>query len=307
MSNPQITFKVPGGLGNQLFSYYCAIFTASRIGAPVELDFSSVDKSHYSSSIPLLSVSLPNQLIIISSSNNDNFESTGILNIGKRLIQRHMGSQRSQVFEPGFDSISVVSDFLDRSRERSRSRCIIEGYFGDFGFYDALEPNLKKLQLRTASQAYLGMVSKVEESNYFAVHHRLGDFLELASTVGLLGKNYYQESFELAKMSGCERFLIFSNDPTKSKEMFENWGFDLSQIIWIDSILLKSPFENLFLMGHARGLITSNSTFSFWGRKLAQERCRTIVYPKVFRKDNFTEVLNIPSTWIPVDSNWQHD
>jgi hypothetical protein len=294
-------------LGNQLFSYYCAIYSANRIGLPITLDFSSVDKSHFSSSIPLLSADLPKQLILLNTSPNVNFEPNRFFNVRKRQIQRRLGFRRSHLFELGHDSISEVTEYLDLSRNRNRSQTIIEGYFGDFGFYDSVEPQFQKLQLRKVSPFYLEMVAKMGNYNYCSVHHRLGDFLELANSVGLLGKKYYQESFEIAEKSGCERFLIFSNDPTKSKEIFQNWGFDLSNMTWVDSILLSSPFENLLLMGEAKGLITSNSTFSFWGGKFAHKRCRTIVYPKVFRKDNFTEILNIPSDWVPIDSHWQQD
>jgi hypothetical protein len=266
-----------------------------------------VDKSHFSSSIPLLAADLPRQLILLNTSANIDFEPNGFFNDRKRQIQRRLGFRRSHLFKLGHDSISDVTEYLDLGRKRDRSRTIIEGYFGDFGFYDSVEPQFQKLQLGKMSPFYLEMVAKMGEYNYCSVHHRLGDFLELANSVGLLGKQYYRESFEIAEKSGCERFLIFSNDPTNSKEIFQNWGFDLSSMMWVDSIFLSSPFENLLLMGQANVLITSNSTFSFWGGKLAHERCRTIVYPKVFRKDNFTEILNIPSGWVPIDSHWQQD
>lgn len=304
MSNPRITFKVPGGLGNQLFSYYCALYAAEVTDTCVSLDFSSVDRSHYSESVPLLSINMPENQIHVNRSSLARRKSLPLLDAGRSFCERKFSKDQSYVFGPHRDSRQDVVNFLTQDFPEINGKVKIEGYFGDFGFYDAIQSQLKILSLINRSSCFLKLQDELLDSNQVAVHHRLGDFLHLSESVGVLDESYYKKSFGAARSLGYEKFLVFSNEPKKSRSMFELWGFDMNHIQWVDSRYLTHPLENLLLMGHAKSLICSNSTFSFWAAKLAIDRCEAIYYPSVFRRDQLAQVLNIPGRWNAIDSSW---
>ena len=59
-------FRVPGGLGNQLFSYFCAIYVANILKSKSLLDLRSVDTSHFRDGIALLSLEFPQDYVSVS-------------------------------------------------------------------------------------------------------------------------------------------------------------------------------------------------------------------------------------------------
>lgn len=304
MNKSEIVFKIPGGLGNQLFSYYCAAYVAQRSDLSIGLDFSSVDRSHHTTSIPLLSMHiLPSRLHIIKSSlaaKVDDAKLTPLKKLAKR-VQTHRNYRN---FLPGLDSREHLDEFFDKEFKASIKTLTIDGYFGDFGFYDALEPASRELQVRNPSDHFLKLREEFQASPYAAVHHRLGDFLRLGNSVGVLDKQYYEESFNISREKGIKRFQVFTNDVHSSKTIFHKWGFDVEELKWIDSNVLQDPMENLLLMGSGKALIASNSTFSFWAGKLAGETCSSIFFPSEFRRDGLTQVKSVPSSWTPIESKW---
>jgi hypothetical protein len=139
-----------------------------------------------------------------------------------------------------------------------------------------------------------------------AIHHRLGDFTELGSSVGLLSSEFYKEAIELSCDSKMKKILVFSNDPESSKSLFRNWGYVDSRISWIGPKDLPDPAETLLLMSMANSIICSNSTFSYWAAKLSSTDETSIYYPHEFRRDNLANVINIPGKWKPLASRWHY-
>lgn len=304
MGKSVISFKVPGGLGNQLFAYYCALYTTQRCDSEVELDFSSVDRSHYTSSIPLLSMdSLPSQLKIKNASLQFKTAQPKMLRINK-LIRHYFQRRDTKVFLPGSDSKAHFDEFLEKDFPNIQGSITVEGYFGDFSFFDAVQPDNRSVAVENPSDHFLSLKEDFESSAYVAVHHRLGDFLGLANSVGLLDKQYYETAFRYSKERGINEFRVFTNDLMKSRAIFQEWNFSLDEMSWIDTNNLPNPLENILLMGSSRGLISSNSTFSFWASKLAEKSCTNIFYPADFRRDRLTEIRGVPSSWTPIKSSW---
>lgn len=307
MVKSEIVFKVPGGLGNQLFSYYCAVYVAQQNDFSIDMDFSSVDRSHHMTSIPLLSMHiLPSRLHIMKSSlaaRTEHSKLTQLRELAKR-IQAHRNYRNYRNFLPGLDSREHLDEFFEKEFKASKKALTIDGYFGDFGFYDALNPFSREVRVLNPSDYFLKLREEFQASPFAAVHHRLGDFLGLRDSVGVLDKQYYEAAFKLSREKGIRIFQVFTNDEHSSKSIFHNWGFDIGELQWIDSNVLQDPMENLLLMGSGKALIASNSTFSFWAGKLAGENCSNIFFPSEFRRDGLTQVKNIPSSWTPIESKW---
>lgn len=307
MRRKNIVFRVPGGLGNQLFSYFCSLYVSQQIDSIVTLDFSSVDRSHFIGHVPLSSVRFQENRIRVKNLHEPSRRHSNLLNSVSSPLKHKIGIFRREVFDPGRDSINEMDRFLQSRKGSCITPITIEGYFGDFAYYDALIPELQEISLVNPSPQYLALVEEITNSNFAAVHHRLGDFVELSKSVGLLGAEYYRESIQSVRNLGSARILVFSNDVGLSKSIFLKWGIDLQDIEWVDTEILKDPLENLLLMSKFWALICSNSTFSFWGAKLAKENCKAVIYPSEFRRDRFTKVENVPSFWTAVEPHWLVD
>ena len=305
LRKPLFVVKVPGGLGNQLFVYFFSCYLSALTSSRVKLDFSSVDKTHYKNSIPLLEFNIDSNNLEISNTSS-RLENIMQRNCIKRLkwIHQRIYFDKHQIFTPDKDSIDEFNRFLQELKTKKSNKILIEGYFGDFAFHDHLNAEVKALSLISRSENLSRFGLEFNRVKTIAIHHRLGDYQSLQSTMGLLGENYYREAIEKATATGGERCLVFSNEPELSKEIFRKWGFGDKSISWIGPQDLPSPAETLYLMSKASSIVCSNSTFSFWAAKLADEKKTTLFYPDSWRRDGKLSVRSIPLTWISIKSDW---
>jgi hypothetical protein len=303
------TVLVPGGLGNQLFSYFLALYVKENTIAAVQLDFSNTDRIHYKNSISLLDFDLNfTELELAKKSKSAVFQSSKIFqNRVCKKIASKINENRLILFRPGFDSKNHVHDFLETWQESSRFDIKIDGYFGDFAFYDHLKEKTRALELLNPSKKFRELSLRIESLQSVAIHHRLGDFVDLSESVGLLGKKFYSEAINQALSCGYKNLLVFSNQPKLSKEIFKSWGLSDSKINWIGPESIDSPAETLVLMSKASSIICANSTFSFWAAKLAEKSNSKIYFPASWRRDKVEGIRSIPSQWTPIASDWSNN
>lgn len=304
MPPARFKFRIPGGLGNQLFAYYGALFASLKVDVDVFLDLASVDRNHYKSGVSLLSFDLAEDKLAITNSILPNTRRNRYINRLIKDAKRLTGLEKTLLFPPGLDSRQQIERFLF-SRSYFYPRTVnIEGYFSDFSFFDGVPREFQTLKLKNASNAFDELSAQTRNQRTLAIHHRLGDFTELGSSVGILSSEFYKEALDLAGDSKMKKILVFSNDPENSKSLFRNWGIGDSRISWIGPEDLPDPAETLLLMSMANSIICSNSTFSYWAAKLSSTDDTSIFYPKEFRRDNLANVLNIPGNWKPLASMW---
>ena len=304
MSPAQYKFRSPGGLGNQLFAYYSALFTSTKADATVFLDMASVDRSHYKDRVSLLSFNLAANNLVISNAHGAHRRRNRYIIRLLKEAKLLTGLEKTVLFPPGLDSRQHFERFLFSGSNFQPRTITIEGYFSDFSFFDGVPREYQVLKLKNASSAFIQLSEQMKNQRTLAIHHRLGDFTELGSSVGLLSSDFYREALDLACDHKIRKVLVFSNDPENSKSLFRNWGIVDSRISWIGPDELPDPAETLLLMSRANSIICSNSTFSYWAAKLSSTDDTSIFYPHEFRRDNLANVLNIPREWKPLDSRW---
>jgi hypothetical protein len=213
-------------------------------------------------------------------------------------------SGRVKTFEPGYDSKAQVDEyFYSIGNDFSKSRTI-NGYFADFAFYDSLPDTTRLLRLRKPTEHFKLLSKSFDNHRSIAIHHRLGDFLELGQSVGILSKKFYSDALDEIILGDFEKIVIFSNDIEKSKFLFGAWGINSPKFSWLGPQDLVDPAETMLLMSKANSIICSNSTFSFWAARLSCGDASTIRYPAQFRKDDFGSIHNVPKRWVPVQSSW---
>ena len=125
------------------------------------------------------------------------------------------------------------------------------------------------------------------ENEKIAIHFRRGDYLHLQHAHVVQKIEYYQKSLErMAEEFGLEfnqlnynfDFVIFSDDIEYCKEIplfkqFKNFHF-------MDSV--ESDVEELYLMSMCNHFIIANSTFSWWGAYLCQDKDKVVIAPSAW-------------------------
>jgi len=145
-----------------------------------------------------------------------------------------------------------------------------EKYFPDRDFI---------LQLFEPADYIKEALKKYNTEDICSIHIRRGDFLTTGNTTEILTMDYYCEA--LLKVD-ARKFFIFSDDLDWCRECFKGDRYTFIQDI---------NYVELFLMSRCRENIIANSTFSWWGSYLNNDKDRKIIAPHRW----FKEESNIES------------
>lgn len=116
----------------------------------------------------------------------------------------------------------------------------------------------------------------LEGAEYGVLHFRRGDFLNFRDSMGILTTEYFENALSVARRTAAmESFktIVISDDKELALRSFS----DISNSIYGPDDL--SEWESLALMAEAKFVITSNSTFSWWGGLLASRRGGIAIIP----------------------------
>ncbi len=314
MISPFLVTRMPGGIGNQLFSLFASRYLAQETGHRNYLDFGGIDYSHHKEKYDISEFLLKNHEIA--------FEQKGIRSLYAKLIKvlhnlkLQLGKRSIPVarflklYECGLEPLNSanVSKVIDQISNRSVLSIFpsISGYFPDFSFFDKLKnPEDKVLEVENASEAFLSLKHFLSTNGVLGVHVRLKDFLLHPHTIGNLSDSYFFNSIGAAiESQNYDEVWVFSDSPKDAFSRLSGMETGLRfRFIGIDQSL--TPCEELILLQNCSGIVCSNSTFSYWAAKFMSERDSSsqIYIPSSFRKDEKTRIYGLPLTWniCPVD------
>lgn len=169
------------------------------------------------------------------------------------------------------------------------------GYFQNFRYVEDVWPLIKSEIFHHLNNIRL---PQSLPEKYLVVHVRGGDFFQLAKTQGVLSYAYYREA--LLKFSDTNHLsvILVTDDLQNVNRISERINPDL--ILGPDDL---NEWQTLKLMSNASGLIMANSTFSWWGGRIALENGCMVVLPSPWVKidqlnirDAFQHPSFLPST-----------
>jgi GR25 family glycosyltransferase involved in LPS biosynthesis len=129
---------------------------------------------------------------------------------------------------------------------------------------------------------YMSQIFKdVDLSEFTAIHVRLGDFLHIPKHFIDLN-NYYKKSIDYCIDKLCKKFFIVSEERDINK-IYEIYPVLRGILPSSKIVTTKNEIEDLYLMSRCKGVICSNSTFSWWGAWL---------------NNNENPIITIPSKWM---------
>lgn len=110
--------------------------------------------------------------------------------------------------------------------------------------------------------------------NSCGIHVRIGDYAKADSMQPVLSYSYYAEA--MVSMLPGTKFFVFSDEPEKAKELLRGLATNCTFITGSHYML------DLYLMTQCKNFIIANSTFSWWGAWLINNKDKRIVAPSTW-------------------------
>jgi len=286
-----IIVKIIGGLGNQIFQYAYAKSLQQK-GYIVKLDISSFKKYKLHGGY-----FLDRYLIDIGIASQEELRRYG--------DQGFFSVLRKKIRFVNSKSLVEESFFFNNELMFPRDNSYIEGYFQSERYFQEirsvilLQISLKK-KLSEYSSQIESQIKKCKIS--CSIHIRRGDYLTDNTTNkvhGVLGLDYYKRATKLLENKGISpQYYVFSDDIKWAED-----NLDIKNLIFIKSPKQRVPNEDIYLMSLCNHNIIANSTFSWWGAWLNQNRDKVVISPLQWflddgmNKDTFDL---IPPVWLRI-------
>ena len=265
-----LTAQITGGLGNQLFTYARLATLANLQGIDLQID-ASITERVLGRAPDLFDFKLMNEPQI--SANTFSWGAVQLERILWRSKLTKTITRRHQEKSLGGGEIS----------QRNLDGWKVRGFFQDFRVAEEFIATFGKsaFGLKNESPTLIEMTDQILKKSVVAIHVRRGDYLNYKDSFGLLTNEYYLASLKLlSEEKEFSDVMIFSDSP--------ELVVDLSKKIDIQTQVISpselSTSETMVLMSRCAGLITSNSTFSFWAGMLGNDL--KVVIPDPWFKSN---------------------
>ncbi|PML61245.1 hypothetical protein BCT73_06550 [Vibrio breoganii] len=281
-----IIVNISGGLGNQMFQYALGKSLSIVNEVPLKLDISffenqSLREFELDKFSTVFEIATSEEIRKLKGS--DSFFTRAMLKLGFEHIIRPNSFYREK--EP---TIFDESLFL-----KSIDSIYLLGYWQNEDYFKSIRDNiLSDFTYRSTDlTARYAQIESYTES--VSLHVRRGDYVTVANaTHGLCDISYYLRAikhFEL-KYQKCH-FFVFSDDILWCKEAFKAHD----NITFVDDT--RSSHDDLYLMSKCKHQIIANSSFSWWGAWLNQNKGKHIVAPKKWINNNPNDYNWVPTNW----------
>ncbi|MFZ5437831.1 MAG: alpha-1,2-fucosyltransferase [Patescibacteria group bacterium] len=147
------------------------------------------------------------------------------------------------------------------------------------------------------------IIKEIIKNQAISLHVRRGDYVSNKLTNayhGVVPLTYYKQAINLlAKKITKPLFVVFSDDPQWCKD---NLPVPKNSL-FVDHNKGKQSFEDMRLMSLCKHNIIANSSFSWWGAWLNQNKNKIVVAPDPwFKNKNSNTTDIIPNNWIKIRS-----
>jgi glycosyl transferase family 11 len=288
-----IIVKLCGGLGNQLFQYALGKSLSIASKLPLKLDINAFKKDtlrkYYLNNFTI-NEELATQKEIVVFKNNIFLKAINKLTKNKFHYLNHIVNEKNICFEPQILKI--------------KKKVYLDGYWQTEKYFKDIENILKKeFVLKTPLNAKnKKTLERISVSlNSVALHIRRGDYVNNTATSQFHGNcslQYYQNAINLiSEKIKDPHFFIFSDDIPWVKENLKS----KYPMYYLDNNPPEKGYEDLRLMSGCKHFIIANSSFSWWGAWLAENKNKIVIAPKKWFNDTSIDTKDlIPETWLKI-------
>lgn len=283
--NKMITINIGGGLGNQMFQYATARCLSLKWNKELTLDtsfFINTPKNDTPRKFQLDLFNIKADTIIADKNILKKY-----LRLLYRLLLRPLSDDQQMMF---FSFLLKIGLPVYLTRHFQKEKYFIEAkktLIKEFTLKSKLSDEAEKIR------------NLIINSNSISIHVRRTDYLKQMDFFGSCSINYYTEAIKiLANSSDNPTFFIFSDD---IDWVIKNIQIPYSHIYVSDKEI--KDYESLDLMSKCRHNIIANSTFSWWGAWLNQNKGKMIIGPKQWFKNKTSNELGImPEGWLQLEN-----
>lgn len=286
-----LTVRLSGGLGNQLFKVLASIKVARDVGNSILVDSSWYKtKSNLQSVLDSRQVEIsqfPEIASLVSFVERDSYEKI------YRLLRKLPTGLQVGI---GYATDKNILSFRDPCRIR-----VMDGNFMRVSLLPDDELLKKLLKFPKFNATTTSSLDSFEKKSFIAVHVRRGDYTRLQSIYGILTPSYYAAALsKVHEKLGKQPLILFSDDPESSISWLCG-TLEFEQVF--ESSQSESSVHTLMAMSMAKGIIASNSTYSWWAAKIGELNgfTKSVVCPKSYQKLNGSEVAEGLKV-----SNWEY-
>lgn len=283
------------GLGNQMFQYAYARALQEKHEQTVYLEGRRIfrERLPYEDTKVERKCLLPNFQITLK------FIKPSYLT-GWRYLEQKTPFQKLRYYlaRQALGKYKFYNDFADitafhKELMEPTGNAYIMGHFLNRKYFEPIrEILLREFTLKKELHIPQSLKAVLESGQAISVHIRRGDYLHVSCVQAVNREmqkgRYYQRAMEYcAKQMQEPTFLIFSDDIAWVKENVLCPG----RRILVSEMGLRD-YEEMMLMSLCRANIIANSTFSYWGAWLNQNKDKTVIAPKHWMPSI------LPATWI---------
>jgi len=279
-----IRVKLTGGLGNQMFQFAAGYSIAKKNNVKLSLDLRRFNRRQDHNGFELQKVFDINSKVDFLN-NPVNF---GFINF--KEILNNIDITFHTFKEPHFHYTHKILDIPKHS--------IIKGYWQSELYFENYTQDIRKIfSFSKQLDSKISLIAnEIDQNNSISIHVRRGDFLLKRNYDHYVDlKEYYLKAIEDSfKSFDNPKYFIFTDDPLW---VTKNFIIKYSHTI-IDINHDTKSFLDMYLMSLCKCNIIANSTFSWWGAWLNNNKNKIIYAPKNWFKNKTicTDDL-IPKSW----------
>jgi hypothetical protein len=288
LKNGLISVRLFGGLGNQIFQYMAAKWLAEKNDWKLSVDTTWLTDgyTHPNSSISPFRFYAPDFEYGLAHANVSRLYMDRFKTFAAR--KSSWFATHTRIHSPkrlGYVDLRHI-----------QSECQLRGYYQTPRYFTELLKsevlNRDCFELTNPSLAFDSTCIELPKNGFIAIHVRGGDYRKKGSPYLELNGDYYKTALGmLTELDPRLPKLVFTDDVPLAKEVLSG----IANFDFVNDHLLSAA-ESVTLMSKASGIVTANSTFSYWAAMMSGSHS-TIVSPKHWLKLEHHDEDFIPKVW----------
>ena len=173
-----------------------------------------------------------------------------------------------------------------------------EGYFQSWKYFDFCEEVIRGFIVNRLKQSV--DISK-STSNLPLFHMRFGDMLTNSSTRqyhGVMSVDYFDRACRLLLRKGIASAKVVTDDSNTAKAYVNELAWKIPEFKF-EILTGGSQLEDLFTMSTSTYVVTSNSSYSWWGAFLSNSDC--VITPKLWFSEATLKTVSVEDIY---RKNW---
>lgn len=287
-SKDKLIIRFKGGLGNQMFQYamYCK---QKHLGKEVRADVSAYAEREGCMPFVLCDVFPRISLQLVKDEETAYYlAAQNKKNVLDKVIAAFWWQKR--------DYTSEKENGVFDKRVFSLKKGFLDGYWQTEKYFsDIREELLKAFQFEIADSSLRKYADRIRD-NSVSVHVRRGDYLKFPDIYGgICGRDYYRKAMDFFCEQNPETvFYVFSDDKEWVQKAFNEYN---AVVVEKDFFSDYDDWYDMYLMSQCNHNIIANSSFSWWGAWLNQNKNKQVVSPRKWFNGEKTSDIWCPE-WI---------